>query len=902
MTQPTAPTLTPVVGVPATITKRDALTGLITYDGPYLGGPAGAGIGSVPIAWNTGTDAWKNSNTNAPLQLPLARADIEGASAPDGWLLVDLTWIDEGGVRQSEQLRYRPQAGPDGLLDLTRDQAPAAVVATPDLLGAIEQAALIPARIADLDDALNAIPGQVSAGLAPVADSLAGIAQIVDEVRTDAATVLAALNTGAERSSAPVAPRRDAWAVPRGPVAPSGWRVAGATASHQPLMKLAAGWNTPGEPLGLTHPTPAASGRVQLTATANTGHWMMQMRSSADAQQWVGAWSAGPGQIEIGIRSGALNAVAVAHPDMIREYHAELTVPAWVAGASVELRLWYVGTPRPAAPTVAYVLTAADVAAVPNAGVTRLVTVDGAASIRAVEGEWGGASVATVFDRAGNLGPWQLQGGMADVRGTALEVAADWTDPAAVVALPSPMVEGRFRVLVEGGAWYLSWRGQENGAHYAVWSADGNVQVGGRAAGGALTLSGLTPAPAGPYWVEVSVGPAVAGQALALVRVWPSASARPVAAQIVLTPADGIPLIIGPGEFRLSSIGAPARYLAFQVDGLALPARATFLGHWVPRFEGDLLTYWTPDQGAEIRFRVSGTPSVTLRSVGTPTPGNTPELAPILAYSVDGGPRVTVRLSALTGSVSDVVIPTPGPGVHTVSVVADGIHESADSWVLGHGWAVQDVLVGGGVMAPWASGRLIAQFGDSITAGIVARGYDPTYTSSPAVSAGSVAYPRLAAEALGANVVQVGHGGTGLTVAGSGGYPAVGEWVFEPMRGHPLTGEPVPDVVIIAHGTNDAGHGASGAAVQAALVALGRTIQARYPTARLCVLPPFTGAYLTEMQAAAATLGATFIDTTGWIRPEDTVDALHPSIAGHARAGVLLAAALRTVFGPGFFS
>lgn len=188
MTQP-SPTLTPVVGAPSTITRRAQLTGIITYDGPYQGGSVGAGLGSVPIAWDAtlggGAGGWRNTNTNAALTLPLARADVTGASAPTGQLVIDLTWVDESGVRQSDQLRMKPIAGADGVLDLTRDQTPTAVVATPDLVTAVQQAAQIPAKIQQVDTAVAAIPGQVAAGLAPVAPALAGIAQSIQQSQTE---------------------------------------------------------------------------------------------------------------------------------------------------------------------------------------------------------------------------------------------------------------------------------------------------------------------------------------------------------------------------------------------------------------------------------------------------------------------------------------------------------------------------------------------------------------------------------------------------------------------------------------------------------------------------------------------------------------------------------------------
>lgn len=185
MTQPSTPTLTPVVGVPATITNLTLLRGQATFDGPYLGGPVGAGIGSIPFEWDTTSGGWKNSNTDGPLELPLARTDVPAAIKPQGWLYIDLTWVDEAGRRQSEQLRFRPAAGDDGQLDLTRDQDPEAYTTT----------ASLQALTADAEQAAaaaNTAAGRVNDAILDLEAERQAVADIIADTAQSAAQAAAA--------------------------------------------------------------------------------------------------------------------------------------------------------------------------------------------------------------------------------------------------------------------------------------------------------------------------------------------------------------------------------------------------------------------------------------------------------------------------------------------------------------------------------------------------------------------------------------------------------------------------------------------------------------------------------------------------------------------------------------
>lgn len=133
----TAPILTDVVGVPATITRRDQLTGTMSFDPPFLGGVVGGGVGVVPIRWSVGNSRWENVNTSGQLQTPAARDDVPGVVKPEGVVIFDLHWVDEQNVRQSTRLDFRPEANASGVLDLTVMQDPKEYRPTADIDAAL---------------------------------------------------------------------------------------------------------------------------------------------------------------------------------------------------------------------------------------------------------------------------------------------------------------------------------------------------------------------------------------------------------------------------------------------------------------------------------------------------------------------------------------------------------------------------------------------------------------------------------------------------------------------------------------------------------------------------------------------------------------------------------------------
>jgi hypothetical protein len=201
----TAPVLTPVIGVPSTVpaSKLGTLTGVASYDGPYIGGATGLGLGQTPFKYDATYGGWVTSDSTSgspvPFTLPVARGDVIGSVAPTGWLIIDLTWQNIDGKSQNDRITLRPQAGSAQVLDLSVSQAPLAYTTPQSLLDLISSinssktnadtaAAGANTAAGTVAAAVAAIPGQVTAGLAPVAPALAQVTQaLADSAQLQAA-------------------------------------------------------------------------------------------------------------------------------------------------------------------------------------------------------------------------------------------------------------------------------------------------------------------------------------------------------------------------------------------------------------------------------------------------------------------------------------------------------------------------------------------------------------------------------------------------------------------------------------------------------------------------------------------------------------------------------------------
>lgn len=239
-----------------------------------------------------------------------------------------------------------------------------------------------------------------------------------------------------------------------------------------------------------------------------------------------------------------------------------------------------------------------------------------------------------------------------------------------------------------------------------------------------------------------------------------------------------------------------------------------------------------------------------------------------LYASIDGGPDV------FHPGVRGTVDLTPQPlsaGTHTLRIS----YRSGDTVFQG---LVLDP--GARTVAPNAPSRLVEFVGDSITAGAL--------TDRLALDS----YAWKTGEQLGARHTQIARSGyclvaqsgcTGLSTqffrtASTGDQ----NWDFSRYRA---------DAVVINLGTNDIGHGVTGASFQSAYTKLLADLRATYPNAQLFAVQTLKKRYVTETRAAvtsrtnAGDSRVHYVDTTGWLTDgTDYEDGNgHPNEAGHTK-------------------
>jgi lysophospholipase L1-like esterase len=70
-----------------------------------------------------------------------------------------------------------------------------------------------------------------------------------------------------------------------------------------------------------------------------------------------------------------------------------------------------------------------------------------------------------------------------------------------------------------------------------------------------------------------------------------------------------------------------------------------------------------------------------------------------------------------------------------------------------------------------------------------------------------------------------------------------------------------------------------------------RQVRAAYRSTKIVALSPFSGKHAIEIEAAVKAADDTnilYVDSDGWLGPDDYTDGLHPSVGGHAKAAAHL--------------
>jgi hypothetical protein len=299
--------------------------------------------------------------------------------------------------------------------------------------------------------------------------------------------------------------------------------------------------------------------------------------------------------------------------------------------------------------------------------------------------------------------------------------------------------------------------------------------------------------------------------------------------------------------------------------------------------------------GAYFRAQITGgLNSLTLKFNISDDAGTLPQIE----YKLDDGPWTTATVAAT------VAVSVPATNVwqtHSLTVIFKAMSELQNRWSP----TATDVQLTGittnpaicTTVAQSAKALNILQYGDSITEGIFAL----TTTDVSGYSSRQAASYQIA-DTLGAEVGIVGFGGTGVLVSGVEGVPAWPTtynvlWSGGPSRSFT---SPVPDVIVVNHGTNDSLQSQSSSAFTATYITVLNALLAATPQSTvILLLRPYGGYFASAVQAAAAGCStpsrAFYVDTTGWWNQADSADGLHPY--GYASIGQLapnLAAAIRS--------
>jgi len=144
--------------------------------------------------------------------------------------------------------------------------------------------------------------------------------------------------------------------------------------------------------------------------------------------------------------------------------------------------------------------------------------------------------------------------------------------------------------------------------------------------------------------------------------------------------------------------------------------------------------------------------------------------------------------------------------VRCMAVMDSDYLSGVDNWTLQQGAArfAGAMLEAGETIVPIPQGtRFIECFGDSITAGLRVLYTSRSDTDGPPCQCPERNWPELLAHWLGFHAIVTGHGGQGITSAGTGGVPPAGEafeWVY---AGEPWDPPTPPRMAVIYHGAND---------------------------------------------------------------------------------------------------
>ncbi|WP_350274376.1 pectinesterase family protein [Kribbella sp. HUAS MG21] len=327
----------------------------------------------------------------------------------------------------------------------------------------------------------------------------------------------------------------------------------------------------------------------------------------------------------------------------------------------------------------------------------------------------------------------------------------------------------------------------------------------------------------------------------------------------------------------------------------ATAANPATYGPFDPRIELD--GHWgrdddvaiTVNSGSAVRFRFTGSQLGALFDTASIT-------VPAQLYvAIDGQTPALHKVDADRKVFAEGLDPNVA---HTAEILVKDVDEYANRWTvpLQTGVVLEKIELAPGaklIPLPTTAEHRIEFYGDSITQGVMA--LCPQLGTDCAD--GTKAYPHLVGKAFGADTNQVGFGKQAILQPGHGGVGTAAESYGWNLAGFPATGFD-PEAVVVNFGTNDAAY--PSAEFTPAYLAYLRKIRAAEPQALIVALRPFNGTHADNIKAAVAAANDSrivYVDTTGWLGPQDFNGSTHPNVQGHQVAAGKLTAVLKQLTG-----
>jgi hypothetical protein len=374
------------------------------------------------------------------------------------------------------------------------------------------------------------------------------------------------------------------------------------------------------------------------------------------------------------------------------------------------------------------------------------------------------------------------------------------------------------------------------------------------------------------------------------------------------------------GTFTYTPASAGPKRIATTNDGsLTNPTAITYTASAavVTIARNNAAIFYAPyvwkDDGTSVNANTTGA-YLDFQFTGTSIILNTASLSgtlPKVRCFIDNGPPITIQLVA--GTTAYPVVSGLAAGAHSIRLVTVALDQGTSYWTLAASVRVASFTLDTGAsvsaVATRGSKRAIF-FGDSIAQGASMLGAADGLINQD----GTLSAPTIMAEALDAELGQVGYGGQGFAAAGGRGVPALNTAYALYSNGTSrLTGgvlSPAPDYVFCWHGTN-------GTPVQADVATSISNFRTIAPNAMIfMIVPPggFRQSAITLATNAAITAGdaKVFLIDAGEVgqlgvngvgsATKDSFDGLHPNQWKHARLASQYAALIQHILEPRRFT